>query len=123
MIVLNKMKILTVKVNEKSSKINILALILHRTLGDFAYNMLFASSVKEGLKNAELTVYFKPDRPYKSDIVSLCPGVDRVISSMSPLTSDLFDASGGAPPFILDGKEVDKVLGAGIVLTPHNLTL
>ena len=71
--------------------------LLHRTLGDFTEQLLFAASLKEHFQNAELNVYYRPDRPYKAEIVRMAPQVDSAWPTMNQFPIDLFDTAGNRP--------------------------
>lgn len=96
----------------------IFAALLHRTLGDFTDQLLFAASVAEMFPNARLDVYFRDDRPYKSEIVRLAPQVSSVWPSSNPMPIDLFDTAGRRP---VPGPEAWHAAGCDepdLLLTP-----
>lgn len=98
----------------------IFAALMHRTLGDFIEQLVFAASVKEMFSHARLNVYFKPDRPYKADVVRLSPQVDSVWPTEKHLPMELFDTAGDKP---LVGPEAWYEQGCDapdLVLTPSN---
>ena len=96
----------------------IFAALLHRTLGDFTDQLLFAASLKEMLGSARLDIHYKPDRPYKQDIVSLAPQVDSAWPTNNKMPIDLFDTAGLRP---IVGPEIWHDAGfdsPDLVLTP-----
>lgn len=57
----------------------IFAAMVDRTLGDFLCRNYFAAAIKLNHGRARLTAYYRDDRPYKKDIISLNPYLDRTI--------------------------------------------
>ena len=47
--------------------------------------------------NARLDVTYRPDRPYKEDLIKLVPQVDRAWPMSDGLSTDLFDTAHGSP--------------------------
>lgn len=70
----------------------IFAPLLHRTVGDFIEQAIFAATVKEQFEKASLDVYFRDDRPYKGPILELLPQIDRIWAGM-PIPLDWFDSA------------------------------
>lgn len=96
----------------------IFAALLHRTLGDFTDQLLFAASVAEMFPEARLDVCFRPDRPFKPEIVSLAPQVTSSWETKNRMPIDLFDTAGMRP---IVGPEAWYVAGCDapdLVLTP-----
>lgn len=104
----------------------IFALLLDRTLGDFICRNLFAASVKMRFRDARLIAYYRPDRPYKSDVLRLNPHVSRSWRSKGSGTMpiDFFDYMGGRP-ISAPSKGWYKSLSAepDLVLTPSMMDL
>ncbi len=75
----------------------IVAALLHRTLGDFVDQLLFAASVKELFPNARLDVTYRPDRPHKAELIKLAPQVDGAWPMPEGLSTDYFDTAGNPP--------------------------
>lgn len=82
---------------ESDAPFRIFAALLHRTLGDFTDQLLFAASVAELFAEARLDVSFRPDRPFKSEIVSLAPQVSSAWPAKNRMPVDLFDTAGMRP--------------------------
>ena len=100
----------------------IFAALLHRTMGDFTEQLLFAASLKEMFPSARLDVYYKPDRPYKPEIVSFSPQVDSSWPTNNRFPIDLFDTAGMRPvtgPEIWHGSGCDS---PNLILTPSMST-
>ena len=81
--------------------------LLHRTLGDFIEQAVFAATVKEQFDRAELDVYFVDDRPYKKCVLEMLPQIDRIWRGM-PIPMDWFDTAFAPPapiypPFVEQG--------------------
>jgi putative glycosyltransferase (TIGR04372 family) len=62
----------------RQNPFRVVALALDRTLGDFATVVCYAASIKEQFEFAKLSIYFRNDRPYKADILKVCPQVDEI---------------------------------------------
>jgi len=105
--------------DERSSRpFRIFTALLHRTLGDFTEQLLFAASLKEMFASAHLDVHYKPDRPYKAEIVSLAPQVDGAWPTNNRFPIDLFDNAGMRP---ISGPEIwhdSNCDSPDLVLTP-----
>ena len=96
----------------------IVAALLHRTFGDFVDQLLFAASVKELFPNARLDVAYRPDRPYKADLIKLAPQVDGAWPMPDGLSTDFFDTAGN-PPVTLPQDWYDNLCHyPDLVLTP-----
>ena len=78
-------------------EIRIFAALLHRTLGDFIDQLLVVISIKHQFRRAHLGVYFRPDRPYKQEILRLAPQIDRLWPTENYFPLDLFDSAGDRP--------------------------
>jgi hypothetical protein len=115
-----KMDIVNVNFTSGGKPTRILGLLLHRTLGDFIDQLLFVASAKESIGASELTVYFRPDRPYKSEIVSLCPQVDQTVTSMQGFPFDALDGAADAPIGAPDDAAGSVHPHQDIILTPYN---
>jgi putative glycosyltransferase (TIGR04372 family) len=117
------MQLINVAFTSNARPTRVLGLLLHRTLGDFIDQLLFVASAKESLSASELTVYFRPDRAYKSAIVELCPQVDKTITSMDGYPLDALDGAASAP--IKAPSEASGTIHPtqDIILTPHNASL
>ena len=76
---------------------NIFGVLLARTLGDFCRELWYCASVKELVPDARLDIYYRPDRPYKDDIVTLCPQINQAWPSMNALPVNLFDPAFDPP--------------------------
>ena len=63
--------------------------LLHRTLGDFIEQAVFAATVKEQFDRAELDVYFVDDRPYKKCVLEMLPHFLLVQLAVHPLGREL----------------------------------
>jgi putative glycosyltransferase (TIGR04372 family) len=77
----------------------IFTLALNRALGDFASIVCQAASQKARFDHARLAVYYRNDRPYKSDILSVCPDIDEIVEMRDgdSLPLDAMDNGFGAP--------------------------
>jgi putative glycosyltransferase (TIGR04372 family) len=77
----------------------IFTLALNRALGDFASIVCQAASQKARFDHAKLAVYFRNDRPYKLDILSVCPDIDEIVEMHDgdSLPLDVMDNGFGAP--------------------------
>lgn len=96
----------------------IVAALLHRTFGDFVDQLLFVASVKELFPNARLDVAYRPDRPYKADLIKLAPQVDGAWPMPDGLSTDFFDTAGN-PPVIPPQDWYDNLCHyPDLVLTP-----
>ena len=77
----------------------VFAMLLDRSLGDFAIQNLIAASISLSLGASKLHVYYRDDRPYKRGIIDLNPYIDR--SWLAPgrggMPMDVFDVAGDAP--------------------------
>ena len=69
----------------------IFSALLHRALGDFIEQLLFAATVKEHFPRARLDVYYRPDRSFKADTIAMAPQVDSQWPTMNRFPIDLFD--------------------------------
>ena len=78
----------------------IFAPLLHRTVGDFIEQAIYAATVREQFEKASLDAYYVDDRPYKADILAMLPQFDRLWAGM-PIPLDWFDsaAHGTIPKF------------------------
>jgi len=100
----------------------IVALLLARTLGDFVDQCLFAANVAGQFEHAHLHVYFREDRPYKRDIVSMMPNVRGVwrVRGENSIPLDAFDEAFGRPIVVPTDKWYqNKCQSADLVLTPR----
>ena len=99
----------------------IFALLLDRTLGDFIYRSLFAATVKLRFRNSRLILYYRPDRPYKDDIIKINPYIftSWKTSGLNTVPLDYFDYMGNRPVFPKN-ESWYKTLSAepDLVLTP-----
>jgi len=75
----------------------VFAALLHRTLGDFTDQLLFAASIAEMFPKAYLDVCYRPDRPFKSEIIRLAPQVSSAWATKNRMPIDLFDTAGMRP--------------------------
>lgn len=103
----------------------IVALLLARSLGDFVDQCLFAATTAGQFEHAHLHVYFRDDRPYKSDIVSMLPSVRGIwmVRGDHALPLDAFDDA-FAPPIKVPSDEwyQAKCECADLVLTPRMMS-
>ena len=83
----------------KGSPFNIVALLLARTIGDFSDQCVFAASFKQLFNFANLFIYWRDDRPYKSQLVSMMPNVTYSwsVKNEDSLPLDAFDCAGQRP--------------------------
>ncbi len=92
----------------------IFSYISPRALGDVILLCLFTTSVADLFDDADLTVYYRDDRPYKSHVVNCIRNAKRVLraESESPgLPIETFDGAGWAPkvPAALNTEDIRKV--------------
>ena len=66
--------------------------LLHRTVGDFIEQAIYAATVKEQFDHASLDVYYRDDRPYKAAILEMLPQIDRIWAGM-PIPMDWLDSA------------------------------
>jgi putative glycosyltransferase (TIGR04372 family) len=66
--------------------------LLHRTVGDFIEQAIYAATVKEQFDHASLDAYYVNDRPYKEPILEMLPQIDRIWGGM-PIPLDWFDSA------------------------------
>ena len=59
-----------------ADKFTIFGVLGFRALGDFAQAVMVCAYLKRKFGNAVLLVYAQNDRPYKADLVNLCPDID-----------------------------------------------
>ena len=64
--------------------IRIFASALDRTFGDFLTRNLYAAAVKMQFKSAQLAIYYRDDRPFKSDLIALNPYIDDAVAMPGP---------------------------------------
>jgi putative glycosyltransferase (TIGR04372 family) len=82
-----------------SEPFKIFAFIGDRALGDFVIRTVVAATIKNNFENADLTVYYQNDRPYKKFTLECCPHIDTIIEQKDrPFLLDWFD-SAWQPPF------------------------
>ena len=106
-----------------SDKFAIFSILGFRALGDFALAVMVCAYLKRKIRNAALLVYAQNDRPYKSDLVNLCPDVDDkmfVTGTVAPL--DWLDFAGENP----NSAPVEIVnrgfVHASLVLSPRMIS-
>ncbi|MDA0341223.1 MAG: TIGR04372 family glycosyltransferase [Proteobacteria bacterium] len=77
----------------------VFALALDRTLGDFVMQNLMAASISQSLGDCRLHLYYRDDRPFKSQVVALNPHVHKIWKSPGGmgLPVELFDVAAEAP--------------------------
>ena len=79
-------------------KFTIFGVLGFRALGDFALAVMTCAYLKRRIRNAVLLVYAQNDRPYKADIVNLCPDIDdKVFASGAAIPLDWLDIAGENP--------------------------
>lgn len=79
-------------------KFAIFGILGFRALGDFALAVMICAYLKRKIRNAALLVYAQNDRPYKSDLVNLCPDIDdKVFASGAAVPLDWLDIAGENP--------------------------
>jgi putative glycosyltransferase (TIGR04372 family) len=96
----------------------IFAYVSVRALGDVVLFAWFVSSVAELFDDAELTVYFHDDRPYKSGIISCIRNAKRILKPTSlaaRLPIEIFDVAGGAPAIPTE-FDISDVSSSNLVL-------
>jgi putative glycosyltransferase (TIGR04372 family) len=72
--------LLPIRRKKRDRVIKIFAAALDRTLGDFLTRNIYAAAVKMQFRSAHLALYYRDDRPYKSDLAAINPYVDDVIA-------------------------------------------
>lgn len=70
----------------------IFAPLLHRTVGDFIEQAIYAATVKEQFEKASLDAYYVDNRPYKATVLEMLPQIDRLWAGM-PIPLDWFDSA------------------------------
>lgn len=85
--------------DQPQNPFRIFTLALNRALGDFASIVCQAASQKARFDHAKLAVYFRNDRPYKLNILSVCPDIDEIVEmrDVENLPLDVMDNGFGAP--------------------------
>ena len=100
----------------------VVALLLSRTLGDFVDQSLFAASFAKLFQHAHLHVYYRDDRPYKQDVVSMIPNLKEAwgVRGDNSLPLDAFDGVFEPPVKVASGEWYEnKCESADIILTPQ----
>jgi len=106
--------------NKTDRPFRIFAALLHRTLGDFTDQLVFACTMKENVENAILNVHYRPDRPYKEQIISVAPQVKRAWPLKDGIPFDFFDTAAEPPIEMPHGWRENICHYPDIVLTPSN---
>ena len=99
---------------------HIVAHLSTRAVGDFTQECLFVSSLREQFANGRLTVCYRDDRPYKTEIVQCINNADAVFkfSGGDPaLPLDHFDMSHGKHLTGVDALDAPAVKRANFVFT------
>ncbi|MBM3598669.1 MAG: TIGR04372 family glycosyltransferase [Alphaproteobacteria bacterium] len=71
----------------------IFAQLTTMSFAGFIAGHVFAATIKQQFSNAHLTMYFRPDRPFKEDIVALNPYIDVLLrpGESKPISLDHFE--------------------------------
>jgi len=94
-----------------------------RALGDFALAVMICSYLKRKIRNSALLVYAQNDRPYKNDLVTLCPDInDRMFASGSAVPLEWLDISGENPNSAPRGIVDRGFFHASLVLSPRMIS-
>ena len=104
-------------------KFAIFSVLGFRALGDFALAVMISAYLKRRIRNAVLLVYARNDRPYKADLVNLCPDIDdKMFASGAAIPLDWLDIAGenpnSAPPEIVERGFAH----ASLVLSPRMIS-
>ena len=65
-------------------KFTILGILSVRALGDFVIAIMACVYAKKKIRNSALLIYAHDDRPYKNDILMLCPHIDDKVMGTGP---------------------------------------
>lgn len=101
--------------------IRIFAAALDRTLGDFLTRNIYAAAVKMQFKSANLAIYYRDDRPYKTDLIAINPYIDEavVMAARQVVPVDFFYSLADRPPLPGASSFVKRGLAdPDIVLVP-----
>lgn len=101
----------------------IFAFLGSRNLGDFAEQVVTAAAVKENLEGYRLAVFYTQDRPYKSQIVSLCPSIDIALPGPTGMQFpiNVFDVYAGRAAFDNPKLEAFGLNASSIILAGNGL--
>ncbi len=93
----------------------IFAAICKNTLGDFCHDALVASAVASQFDDAELTVYYRNNRPYKRDILDCIPGITKRLEADENLPIDAFGSDSGASEVMPWGSPNDHIRKSNLI--------
>ena len=65
-------------------KFTILGIVGFRAVGDFIIALTACVYAKKKIRNSALLIYAHDDRPYKNDILKLCPHIDDYVMATGP---------------------------------------
>ena len=81
-----------------ADRFTIFGILGFRALGDFVFAVTVCAYIKRKKRNSVLLVYAQDDRPYKRQVLELCPDIDdKVLVSGPGIPLDWLDISGGNP--------------------------
>jgi putative glycosyltransferase (TIGR04372 family) len=84
--------------NDHTDKFTIFGVLGFRALGDFAQAVMVFAYLKRKFRGSVLLVYAQNDRPYKADLVNLCPDIDdKTFASGPGAPLDWLDFAAGNP--------------------------
>ena len=101
----------------------IFAFLGSRNIGDFTEQVVTAAAVKENLEGYRLAVFYNQDRPYKQQIISLCPSIDIVFAGPEGMQFpiNVFDVYSGRFAFADPSAEAQGLNRSTIVLAGNSL--
>lgn len=101
----------------------VFAFLGSRNLGDFAEQVVIAAAVKENLEGYRLAVFYNKDRPYKQQIVSLCPAIDIVLPGRKSLQFpiNIFDVYADRRGFDDPALEAHGMNKSSVILAGNSL--
>ena len=101
----------------------VFAFLGSRNIGDFAEQLLTAAAVKEHLEGYRLAVFYNQDRPYKQDIISLCPDVNIVLAGPSGMQFpiNIFDIYAGGVRFDDPATQAHELHKSTVILAGNSL--
>lgn len=100
-------------------KFTILGILGVRAVGDFIIAITACVYAKKKIRNSALLIYAHDDRPYKNDILKLCPDIDDNIMATGPgIPIAWFDVSLTNPISVPEEFVAAGFAHANLVLTP-----
>jgi putative glycosyltransferase (TIGR04372 family) len=101
----------------------VFAFLGSRNIGDFAEQLLTAAAVKEHLEGYRLAVFYNQDRPYKQQIVSLCPDVNIALAGPSGMQFpiNIFDIYAGGVRFDDPATQAHELHKSTVILAGNSL--